>query len=260
MKQIMFLFLICIMIISIAAETTLGGLITNPNRPWGTSSNLTELQTVFSDIGSTIDAVTDQTGYGYFEATGAGHATTTYVATVSWFYPDIDFGIYQLGNTSNKLEMFSLDSPVGVGDTVYMQFNEGADYVRIVDADSLVILAQTTYFKEFGFYVIGTDHQQQPIGPYYSEDALNPYGDAHFLTYEAKGDDVEIGTQGTYNDVGHWYIASETDIPTNRTATMGDFSDFVVQVESIRPVPVPAAVLLGILGLGVVGLKLRKHA
>jgi hypothetical protein len=29
-------------------------------------------------------------------------------------------------------------------------------------------------------------------------------------------------------------------------------------VESV--VPVPAAVLLGIIGLGVVGLKLRKHA
>jgi hypothetical protein len=31
-------------------------------------------------------------------------------------------------------------------------------------------------------------------------------------------------------------------------------------VESVVPIPLPGAVLLGILGLGVVGLKLRKYA
>ena len=39
-----------------------------------------------------------------------------------------------------------------------------------------------------------------------------------------------------------------------------DYQDLVVEITNCAPVPVPAAVLLGILGLGVAGLKLRKFA
>jgi hypothetical protein len=39
-----------------------------------------------------------------------------------------------------------------------------------------------------------------------------------------------------------------------------DFQDLVIEVDSVVPTPVPAAVVLGVLGLGVAGLKLRKFA
>ncbi len=39
-----------------------------------------------------------------------------------------------------------------------------------------------------------------------------------------------------------------------------DYSDFVVMMESVTPVPVPGAVLLGMLGLSAAGIKLRKYA
>ena len=58
-------------------------------------------------------------------------------------------------------------------------------------------------------------------------------------------------------------------IPTKPTYVIGwadirggdhDFNDLVVEVSGAAPVPVPGAVLLGMLGLSVVGVKLRKRA
>jgi len=255
MKQIFFSFLIGMMITSIAAQTALGGLF-NP-RQWGSAASLNELQVqVFDSIGSSINAYGDQSVYAIFEPMAGGSSSSTYIATISWYYPDIEFGIYEYGDTSTKLKLFN-ESTATVGDSVTFEFNQAGNWVKSYDAGGLI--DQTTWFGDFGFYAIGTDHQQNPIGPYYSEDNLNPYNDAHFLTYEAKGDVVTIPNKGTGSDAGHWYVASETDIPSNRTVN-GDFTDFVVLVESIIPVPVPAAVLLGVIGLGVAGWKLRKYA
>ncbi len=39
-----------------------------------------------------------------------------------------------------------------------------------------------------------------------------------------------------------------------------DYQDLVVQISNAAPVPVPGAVLLGMLGLGAAGLRLRKRA
>ena len=39
-----------------------------------------------------------------------------------------------------------------------------------------------------------------------------------------------------------------------------DYQDLVVELDLAAPVPVPGAVLLGMLGLSVAGVKLRKHA
>jgi hypothetical protein len=39
-----------------------------------------------------------------------------------------------------------------------------------------------------------------------------------------------------------------------------DYQDLVVEISKAAPVPVPAAVLLGVLGLSIAGLKLRKFA
>ena len=93
------------------------------------------------------------------------------------------------------------------------------------------------------------------MGPFFSEDDLNPGGYAHFLTYEANGDNVTIGPAGTYNDEGHWYIATEAGTAVDTTAE--DFSDFIVQLESIRFVPEPSSVMLFVIGLGAVAARRR---
>ena len=42
--------------------------------------------------------------------------------------------------------------------------------------------------------------------------------------------------------------------------TDGDHQDMVALIEGVNPVPVPGAILLGMLGLSVAGVKLRKRA
>jgi hypothetical protein len=249
MKKLMFI-LICAFI----AAPTLGAYV-NP-RPWsnGDATALDGLQGALTAIGSTIDVYNDQSGRAIFSPSGAGNSTAAFVARVS-VSGTVDFGIYEKGNKSNSLVMFSSAAPTP-GDSVLIQFDQGANFVRTVNADTLAVIATTTYFKDFGFYA------SRGTGPtFYSEDDENTNNYAHFLTYEAKGDNVTIGTGGTYNDIDHWYVAAEAVVTDTSTPSSSvDFSDIVVQMESIVPVPVPGAVLLGLLGMSVAGLKLRKHA
>jgi hypothetical protein len=209
-------------------------------RPFGDAASLSELQSVFNSIGSSIDAVNDQTTEDLFEPTGTGNSVASYVATVSWAWPELEFGIYNMDNPSQKLAMF-YESTATVGDSLVVQFDQGANYVRVVDLGTLSVLGSTTYFKEFGFYTLTTT-TSGTAGPYYSEDNLNPGGFAHMLTYEGNGDQVTIASSGTYSDIDHWYIAAEAGTFTDTTGE--DFSDFVVQMESITPIPEPGSLIL----------------
>ena len=85
--------------------------------------------------------------------------------------------------------------------------------------------------------------------------------------YQGTGDTVEISPW----DPGDWtdneYVLAFEDLVatwTNQDGSQGtsdwDYTDFVVMVESVNPVPVPGAVLLGILGLSAAGIKLRRFA
>jgi hypothetical protein len=268
MKKTIFLFLIGITFTSIAAGPALGDLM-NP-RQFSTAGNLAELQTLFNNIGATsISAYGDQIPEAYFEPTGAGNVTSAYIATVSYSNQPGEFGIYEMGNASNRLPMFSFaaNTPPAPGYSVAVVFdssaNGGLGEVRVIDLTGSNPTVSTTYFDQFGFYGYNAVSGE---GYLYSEDSLNPLGLARILTYESEGDIVTIGDPPAFNDINHWYVAAEIgnyyslggDVLD--TGDPGDFSDIVIQMESIRPIPVPAAILLGILGMSVAGLKLRKFA
>ena len=260
MKQIVFSFLIGIMITSIAAQTALGDIMNT--RPHGSAASLSDLQTLFSGIGSSIDVMDDQSEYAYFEPAGAGTSTSAYIATITWGFPNLEFGIYNLDNPNQQLVLF-YEATSNPGDRVSIVFdylNDIVGTVNVTDPLNPITVDSETYFKKFGFYAITYSSVPSVVaGPYYSEDDLNTNDYAQFLVYEGKGEMVTVVPGGgNYIDTAHWYVATEAD--TLRDTTTSDFTDFLVQMESINPVPVPAAVLLGILGLGVAGLKLRKYA
>ncbi len=259
------------LVVGLAAGSALGDMI-NTNRPIGDATSLSELQGVFTAVGSTIDAVGDQTKFAIFEAMAAGSSTVTYVATISYFFPGLEFGLYEYGNTDNRLKVLDLTETAyqsGVYDPAL-----GAKVHLIFDATDQKVYSnlyiggglysrvdEAPLFNTFGFYAIGDYGQSGVGGPYFSEDSLNDQGNARFLVYEGKGDSITIPGSYAGSDAAHWYIAAEAgNYPAGASTFYGDFSDCVVLLESMTPVPVPAAMLLGLLGLGTAGLKLRKRA
>ena len=111
--------------------------------------------------------------------------------------------------------------------------------------------------NSFGFYLDATVGNSNANAVFYSDSSLNADSSFdHMYAYRGTSTDtVQLPglAKGLWTDSE--YIFAWEDLWNGGDQ---DFTDFVVMVESI--VPVPGAVLLGILGLGVVGLKLRKHA
>lgn len=72
----------------------------------------------------------------------------------------------------------------------------------------------------------------------------------HMLTYKVTG----LADQGSWTV---WLLRWDDQTINCGTGSDRDFNDSVIE---IRAVPVPGAVILGILGLSVAGIKLRKYA
>ena len=247
------LLILSIAALCLSAAPALGNIYNT--RPVGTINpgNLDQLQGVFTGIGSTLDAYNDQNPIAAFTHMVGGQSSASYIATVSWAAGPIEFGLYKLGNTNNTLKLINWTAPGSPppGYAVSIVF----DGTNVTSYHAGTQIDQTSYFPDFGFYATALTYT------YYSEDSLNN-GDQRMLIYEGKGDNVDIdGTGGlaAKSDGAHWYVASETWTSFNSPSNT-DWTDLVALFESIVPVPVPAAILLGILGMSVAGIKLRKYA
>ena len=226
------------------ALIALAGNVQGSLRPCGDAGSLSEVQGVFDGIGSSIDAVNDQTTEALFEPTGAGNSVASFVASVSWGSTafDIEFGIYDLNDPSQRVAMFNWANAPTPGATVVLDFDQDNNQVRSVDLDNIALYDQSDYyFKDFGFYVTSDFGG----GTFFSDDSLNG-GYARILTYEGKGDDVVIDPPATYNDIGHWYVATEAGNYTSigGDTSTADFSDMIVQMESITPIPEPSSIAM----------------
>jgi hypothetical protein len=239
--------------------------------------NLTELQSTFNSITnggvSSINANTDETGDERFTFQSTG-ASATYVATVSYAYP-VEFGLYDVWNTNTKVTLFDTTAGSQPGDStqIYIQYNAVSNTVTTYYWDPscpfpgvCVVDSAAFLTTQVGFYATSV------YGTYYSQSELNPEvndanGDGsadndHFLTYMGEGDYVRAGGAGTpfLNDIAHWYVAVEATLLGDPSSN--DYSDFIVQLESLQPVAEPET--LALFGAGLLGLaafaRRRKRA
>ena len=80
------------------------------------------------------------------------------------------------------------------------------------------------------------------------------------VTFDVSGLDIYAWNYDNSTSLLHSAIEGPAYIVGFDPGSDGDYQDMIVLIEGANPVPVPAAVLLGLLGLSAAGIKLRKWA
>jgi len=205
-----------------------------------------------SSVDTTTDALLDEWD-SYWDITGSGQSAATMIVELSAYSGDTSFGIYDIADMSRTVEIFAgTDSPgLTNGGAASLAISDTGD-VWINYADTGVDFVGNWQGYLFGFYAA------TPVGTWYSNTGLNSDGKDHMVAYQGTDtDDIQIADlgPGLWTD-NEFILGFEDQVGLGD----GDYQDLVVIVKSVNPVPVPGAVLLGILGLGAVGAKLRKYA
>jgi hypothetical protein len=199
---------------------------------------------------SSVDVKTDMLGFDKFWAiSGTGGSVSTLIIELAGFANDNTFGIYDVAAPTNRVQVFGGTAGTGAQATVSID-DTGLVYINHVSTGT--ILGSKNFF---GFY-LDTTVNQGSGAIWHSDTSLNSDGVDHLLAYQGTNTDtVKIGSwsPGLWTD--NEYILAWEDL---RGGGDRDYTDFVVMVESVSPVPVPGAVLLGFLGLGYAGMRLRK--
>ena len=211
---------------------------------------------------SSVDVTTDElpdtlaggTPYdSYWSVTATGGSVSTIIAELAAFMNTNTFGIYDAANPANKVQVFAGAATAGSQAAVTIKA-DGSVFLNIFN-DTGVDFAGNL----FGYYLDATVGNNNPNAVFYSDSSLNADGGFdHMYAYQGKNiDTVQLPnlSPGLWTD--NEYVLAFEDLWAGGDK---DYTDFVVMVESVVPVPVPAAVLLGMLGLSVAGFGMRRFA
>lgn len=199
-----------------------------------------------SSVDATDDFLDDGTD-AYWEVGASGGSVATFIIEIAGNAGTNTFGLFDPTDPTNRVEVFSGPQTAGAKRLISV-YNDGKIYL----GDPEVYKATFGAGNNFGFYIgVGTQ-------TFFSDSLLNPDKLDQMLAFQGVGDNVQV-LPGY--PIGPWaaneYILAWEDIAGVNSDY--DYQDLVVMVESVSPVPVPAAVLLGMLGLGAAGIRLRKH-
>ena len=202
-----------------------------------------------SSVDVTTDALSDQTD-SYWSVEASGGALATMIIELAGFAPGNTFGIFDMADHSKTVQLFAGANDQG-DKTLLSIYADGSIEVNFFDTG--IDFASNA----FGFYLNSSMYTNG--GFWYSDTSLNSDQTDHLAVYQGVGDQFQILPYAAGVWGSNEYVLAFEDLTS--AASDFDYTDMVVMVESVNPVPEPGTMALlgiGLLGLAFVGRKKLK--